>query len=77
MGRKIKRKDLKYRTNKYTYGFQQYDTRRSFGDNIYPAKITIDETEMGQANLLEHIMEFSARVRPKTAEGKNKKRINS
>ena len=27
---KIKRKDLKYKTNKYLYDFQQFETIRSF-----------------------------------------------
>ena len=63
---KIKRKDSKYRTNNNnTYDFQQYDTIRSFGDNIYPDKINADEAEMDQTNLLENILEFN--------EGKNKK----
>ena len=63
---KIKRKDSKYRANNNnTYDFQQYDTIRSFGDNIYPDKINVDEAEMDQTNLLENILEFN--------EGKNKK----
>ena len=49
---KIKRKDLKYETKSYTCDFQQYETIRSFGDNIYTGKISTDETEMYQINLL-------------------------
>ena len=49
---KIKRKDLKYETKKYIYDFQQYETIRSFGDNIYDNKINIDEAEIDQSNLL-------------------------
>ena len=41
-GEKIKREDLKYKTNKY-----------NIGDNIYAGKINIDKTEMDQSNLLE------------------------
>ena len=40
---KIKRKDLQYETKSYIYDFQQYDTIRSFVDNIYTGKISIDE----------------------------------
>ena len=40
------RKDLRYKTSKYTYDFKQYKTTRSFGDNIYTSKITIDVVEM-------------------------------
>ena len=42
---KITWKDLIYRANKYRCDFQQYETIRSFGENIYIGKITIDEAE--------------------------------
>ena len=32
---KVKQKDLKYKTKKYTYDFQQYETVKSFGESIY------------------------------------------
>ena len=38
---KIKREDLKYKTKNYTYNFQQYETIRSFGDNIFTGKINL------------------------------------
>ena len=47
---KIKRKDLKYKTSKYVYGFQQFETIRPFGDSIYTGKINIDKAVMDQAN---------------------------
>ena len=34
MGKKIKRKELKYETNKYLYDFQQFETIRSVGNSI-------------------------------------------
>ena len=43
--KKIYWKDLIYRENKNEYGFQQYETIRSFGENIYTGKITTDEAE--------------------------------
>ena len=55
---KINRKDLKYKTNKYLYDFQQLETR-SFGDSIYTGKINIDEAEMDQTNLLENMAKFN------------------
>ena len=45
MGKKIKWKDLIYKTNKYKYDFRQYETIRSFGESIYAGKITTDEAE--------------------------------
>ena len=36
---KIKGKDLKYKTKKHIYEFQQYETIRSFGESIYNCKV--------------------------------------
>ena len=69
----IKRKDLKCKTNKYLFDFQQFETIRSFGDSIYTGKINIDEPEMDQSNLLENIVKFNNKFKPKTKEGKAKK----
>ena len=62
--------DLKYKTENYTYDFQQYETIRSFGDNIYTGKINIDEAEIDQKN----IVQFNKKSRLRTTEGKDKKR---
>ena len=62
---KIKQKDLKYETNKYIYNFQQFEMIRSFGDNIYTCKISTDEAEMDVSNLLENMVEFNNKTRPK------------
>ena len=66
MGKKIKRNDLIYKTNKYKYDLQQYQTIRSFGESIYAGKITTDEAEEDQSNLLKHIVEFNEKSRPRT-----------
>ena len=71
---KIRWKDLVYKTNKYKYDFQQYDTIRSFGDSICNGKISIDEDEIDQDSLLDGLTDFNDRSRLKTAEGKNKNR---
>ena len=39
--------------------FQQYEMIRSFGEGIYTGKISIDETEMDQTNLLKNLLEFN------------------
>ena len=73
MEEKIKRKDLIYRANKQKYGFQQYETIRSFGESIYACKITTDEAEKDQSNLLKNIIELNEKSRPRTKEGKDRK----
>ena len=70
---KIEPKSLKYKTNKCLCDFQQFETIRSFGDSIYTGKINIDEPEMDQSNLLENIVKFNNKFKPKTKEGKAKK----
>ena len=55
MWRKTKKKDLRHETKKDIYDFQQNETIRSFGENIYPGKINVDEDEMDQSNLLKNL----------------------
>ena len=62
---KIKQKDLRYETNRYRYDIQQSETVRSFGDSVYNGKIIIDEAEMEQTNLVENIVDFSNKSRPR------------
>ena len=69
---RIKRKDLKYETNRYKFYFRQFETRRSFGDSIYNGKISLDEVEMEQTNLLENIVDFSNKSRPRLKKDKDK-----
>ena len=71
---KSKRNDLKYKTNKHLYDFQQFETIRSFGHSIYTGKINIQRAEMNQSNLLENIRKFNSKSKLKTKEGKAEKR---
>ena len=43
---KKKLNDLKYKTNKYLYDFQQFVSKRSFCDSIYTGKVNIARAEM-------------------------------
>ena len=61
----IKRKDLKYETNKYRIHFQQFKTIRSFGDCIHNGKINLKEVEKKQKNLFENIVNFDNKSRPR------------
>ena len=69
----IKRKNLKYETNKNRFDFQQFKTIRFFGDNIYNGKINIKEAKMNQAILLENILDFRNKSRPRSNKDKEKK----
>ena len=71
---KNKRRDLIYKTNKYKYDFQQYETIRSFSDSIFAGKINIDEAEMNQSNLLKNMVEFNEQSKLRKKEDKKKKK---
>ena len=73
-GEKIERKDLEYEASKYKHDFQQYKTIRSLGQYIYAGKISIHEAEIDQTNLLENMVKFNNKPRPKTKEGEEEKR---
>ena len=47
------------------YDFQQFETIRYFGDSIYTGKISIDEAEIDQTNLLDNIVDFNNKSRPR------------
>ena len=49
---------MKFETNRYNYGFQQYETIRSFGDSMYTGTISVEEAEMDQTNVLEYMIKF-------------------
>ena len=70
-----KKKYLIYKGNTYKCDLQQYEIIRSFVEIICTGKINIDETEMDQSNLLKNLVEFNNKSRPRTTEGKDKKRI--
>ena len=48
-------KDLKYKTNKYLYDFQQFETIRSFSDSFYSGKVNIVVAELYQSSVLEFL----------------------
>ena len=72
---KINWKDLRYETKSSVYDFQQYDTIRSFCDKIYTRKISMDEAEMDQINLLKNCKEFSEKSKPRTKKYRDRKNI--
>ena len=70
---KIKRKDLKYKANKYLYDFQQFERIKFFGDSVYTGKVNIYEAEMDQSNLLEYMVKLNYKSKPNSKESKAKK----
>ena len=58
----IKKKKIILKNGKI---IKQFEVIRYFGDNIYTGKISMDEAEMGQSNLLKDMVEFNDKSRPR------------
>ena len=54
----VDREKLIYKTNEYTYSFKNFQTIKTFGREIYDGKITIEEADKYETNLLVKIMSF-------------------
>ena len=65
---KKNREKLVYKTNEYTYSFKNYMY-------IYEGKITIEEADKYQTNLLAEIMNFRKNTKPRSQEKKQEKEI--
>ena len=61
-----------YYSSKETFNFNEFKTIRSFGEDMYNSKITIDEANRKQADLLEYIVNFNNKTRPKNKDDKKK-----
>ena len=65
LGEEIDRNVLKCEANKYVHDFKKFQTIRSFGDSIFNVKITINEAVKNQSNLLNSILKFNDKIRPR------------
>ena len=61
----VNRNNMIYYLSKEPFDFNAFKTIRSFGENIYSGKITINEADQEQANLLKYILNFNNKARPK------------
>ena len=69
----VDREKLIYRVSEYTYRFQNFQTIKTFGRDIYSGKITLKETDEDQASLLVEIMNFKKKTKPQDPEKKQEK----
>ena len=70
----VDREKLVYRANEYTYSFQNFRTIRAFGRDIYNFEITLKETDEDQASLLNEIINFREKTKPRDEEKKKEKK---
>ena len=61
----IDREKLVYKTDKHTFDFRKFNTIRTFGKDIYNGKITLEEADESQSDLLNEIKTFNDKARPK------------
>ena len=73
--KKIQTEKLIYKTNEYTYSFKNFQTIKTFGRDIYEGKITIEEANEYQTDLLAEIMNFRKNTKPRSQEKKQEKEI--
>ena len=64
-----------YYSSKKPFDFRMFKTIRSFGDDIYSSKITINEADQEQSDLIDYIIDFNNKTRPKNKDDKKTKTI--
>ena len=64
-----------YYSSKEPFDFRIFKTIRSFGDDVYNNKITINEADQKQSDLVEYIMNFNNKTRPKTKDDRKIRKI--
>ena len=70
----VGREELIYRVSEYTYSFQNFQTIKTFGRDIYSGKITLKDADEDQASLLVEIMNFKKKAKPQDPEKKEEKK---
>ena len=63
VGKTIDRKNLVFRASESTYNFRNFGIVRTFGRDIYESKITLEEANIDQDNLLKDIRNFNNKTR--------------
>ena len=63
-----------YRASEYTCSFQNFQTIKTFGRDIYNGKITLEEANEDQANLLVEIMNFKKKQKTHSVQKKIQER---
>ena len=66
---------LVYQAGKYKYDFRKFNTIRTFGEDIYNGKITLEEADEDQSDLTDEINEFTKKTRLKSDKKKRKREI--
>ena len=60
----VDKENLYYRTNKYSFNFQNFWTIRTFVRDIYNGKVTTEEADEDQGDLLVEILQKNKTKKP-------------
>ena len=64
-------------SSKEPFNFKTFKTIRSLGENVYSNKITMDKADEKQSDLIEYILNFNNKARPKNRDDKKSKQKNA
>ena len=70
----VDREKLVYDSGKYTYDFRMFNTIRTFAEDLYEGKITLEEADEDQSDLTDMINEFTKETRPRNSGKKQEKK---
>ena len=70
----VDREKLIYEAGEYIYDFRKFNTIRTFGEDIYNGKITLEEADEDQSDLADEINNFIKKTRPKNDAKKQEKK---
>ena len=62
----VDREKLVYDAGKHKDDFRKFNTIRTFGEDIYNGRITLEEADEDQSDLADKIDEFTEKTRPKS-----------
>ena len=69
----VGREKLVYEANEFTYSFKNFQTIKTVSTDIFEGKITIEETDKYQTDLLAEIITFRKNTKPRSQEKKKNK----
>ena len=69
----VDREKLVYKTNLRTYDFQNFQTIRAFARDIYNGEISLEDANEDQEKLLDEIIYFHKKTKPKNGRKKQEK----
>ena len=69
----IDRQKIVYKSNKNTYDFRNFQTIRTFGEDIYDSKVTLEEADKDQSDLANEIKTFTDKTRLKSYKKKQER----